>query len=291
MTDNMRSVMLMNVAMAMFTLNDAAMKAVLQTLPLFQTIALRGILTTAGLLGIAAATGALALRLPRGDRGLLGLRALGEIAATLAFLAALSHMPIANLSAIMQVVPLAVTLAAALFFGEKVGWRRMSAIAVGFSGVLLIVQPDSRGFDVWSLLGLVSVAFVVLRDLTTRRISRAVPSVVVAVLTSLAVMTMGLVGMVAEGWHPLALREAVLILLAAGALIVGYLTVVATMRIGDIGVVAPFRYMALIWAIVLGWAAFDEFPDMMTLTGSALVVGSGLFTVLRERRLRGAGPR
>lgn len=290
MSDNLRSVVLMNVAMAMFTLNDTAMKAALQSLPLFQSIALRGVLTTAGLVVVAAATGALMLRIPRGDRGLLGLRALGEVASTLTFLAALAHMPIANLSAIMQALPLAVTLAAALFLGERVGWRRLSAIGVGFAGVLLIVRPGAEGFDVWSLLGLFSVAFVVLRDLTTRRISRAVPSALVAVIASASVTVMGAAGLAAEGWQPVGAREAGLILLAGGALIVGYLAVVATMRIGDIGVVAPFRYMALIWAIFLGWLAFDEFPDKVTLTGAALIVGSGIFTVLRERKLRGARP-
>ena len=285
LTDNARGVVLMNVAMAAFTLNDAAMKAAMQTLPLYQAIGLRGLLSTLALALIGLRLGALTLRLPRADLGYIGLRTLGEVASTLTFLAALVHMKLANLSAIMQALPLAVTLAAAVVLGEHIGWRRALAIVVGFVGVMVIIRPGTEGFDRWSVLGVISVAFVVLRDLTTRKMSRAVPSVTVALAASAAVMVMGLIGASLQGWQPVSGREAGLVLFAGTALIAGYLSVVATMRSGAIGVVAPFRYMALLWAIVLGWLVFDQLPDGWTLVGSALVVASGLFTLLRERGL------
>lgn len=285
LSDNARGVILMNVAMAAFTLNDTAMKAAMQMVPMYQAIGLRGIYTTLALMLIGWRLGALTLRLPGADLRLIGWRVVGEVASTLTFFAALLHMELANLSAIMQALPLAVTLAAAVFLGERIGWRRGLAIAVGFVGVLVIIRPGTEGFDRWAVLGLASVAFVVLRDLTTRKMSREVPSVTVAVTAAASVMVVGLGGATVQGWQPVPLAAAGLILFAGTMLIAGYLTVVATMRSGALAVVAPFRYMALLWAIVLGWLVFGHLPDGWTLVGAGMVVASGLFTLLRERRL------
>lgn len=289
-SDNMRGVVLMNIAMLTFTLNDTCMKLVTQSLPLFQAITLRGVMTTAGLLLLARiqlGQGVGAQLWPRGrDRGIVALRTLAEVLATVTFLVALTRMPLANLSAIMQSLPLAVTLAAALVFGDVIGWRRLLAIAVGFAGVLLIVKPGTEGFDIWAMLGLASVASVVVRDLSTRKLSRAVPSVAVAVWSGAAVTLMGVLGSLFEGWQTVGMDEAGLILGASAALIVGYVTVVMVMRSGDIGLIAPFRYMALFWAILLGYAVFGALPDRWTLIGAAIVVATGIFTLWRERRLR-----
>lgn len=284
-SDNLRGAIYMNVAMAAFTVGDAAVKLVTETLPLFQTIALRGAISVAVLLVIAARAGVLRPVLEQADRRRLGLRTLAEIGATVTFLGALLHMPLANLSAIMQTLPLAVTLGAALAFRAPVGWRRMLAILVGFGGVLLIIRPGSSGFDIWSVVGLGSVACVVVRDLVTRRMSRALPSVLVALVASLGVALLGLAGTVATGWTSVDLREAGLVVFAAVALIVGYLSSVKTMRVGEIGFVAPFRYTALIWAILLGWFVFGTLPDAMTLVGAAIVIATGIFTLYRERRI------
>ncbi|MEY4981834.1 MAG: hypothetical protein RIR62_100 [Pseudomonadota bacterium] len=285
LSDNLRGALYMNVAMAAFTLNDTAMKAAMQHLPLWQAIAMRGLLTLGPLMLVAHLAGGLRLRLPRHDAVVVGIRSLAEVASTLLFLAALIHMPIANLSAIMQSLPLAVTLAAALVFGERVGWRRMTAILVGFAGVLVIIRPGPAGFDIWSLMGLASVAFVVLRDLATRKLSRAVPSASVAVFASIAVTGTALGLSPLSGWVMPTARDAGLILAAAACLVVGYNFVIMVMRVGDIGFVAPFRYTSLLWAIVLGWLVFGTLPDGLTLFGAALVVGSGIFTLWRERRL------
>ena len=147
-SDNMRGALYMNVAMAAFTLNDTAMKAATQTVPLFEAIALRGLVTTIGLVLLGLAIGGLQFRLPAQDRQVVIIRSLAEIAGTVLFLMALMHMPLANLSAILQALPLAVTLAAALVFGETIGWRRMTAILVGFVGVLIIIRPGPDGFDI-----------------------------------------------------------------------------------------------------------------------------------------------
>jgi drug/metabolite transporter (DMT)-like permease len=286
-SDNARGVAFMVISMAAFTANDAMMKVVTQTLPLMQVIAIRGAMAALLLLALARALGQGRIAVPRADRGALALRTAAELAATLTFLTALMHMPLANLSAILQALPLAVTLAAALFLRERVGWRRMAAIAVGFAGVLMIVRPGTEGFDLWSLLGVASMLCIVVRDLATRRLSPALPSVTVAFLTSLAVMAMGLFGMAAGfgGWAPPAMDDVARMAGSATLLVLGYLFIVKAMRAGEVGLVAPFRYTSLLWAILLGWLVFGTLPDALTWAGAVLIVASGLFSLWREARL------
>ena len=286
-SDNMRGVLYMNIAMLAFTVNDSFMKAITQDVPLFQAILIRGGLTVAVLALIAAITSGGLDMLPKGrDRGVLTIRTIAEVGGTVFFLQALIHMPLANLSAIMQSLPLAVPLTAALVFGAHIGWRRMLAIGIGFTGVLLIIKPGTTGFDIWSMFGLGSVACVVVRDLATRELSRAVPSVAVALWAAIAVTILGLAGVAAQGWQSITAHQFIMLAGASSALIVGYLFIVMVMRVGDIGFVAPFRYMALLWAILFGWVLFGSLPDGWTLLGAAIVVATGIYTLWRERKLR-----
>jgi drug/metabolite transporter (DMT)-like permease len=284
MSDNLRGSLLMMAAMAGFTLNDTAMKFTTQTLTLYETIFLRGLITVTALWLIGSLNGGLKLRLSRADTYVLGWRTLGEVAATVFFLTALMHMPIADLSAIMQSLPLAVTLVAAVLFGERIGWRRMAAILVGFFGVLLIIRPGGESFGIWSVLGVASVISVVLRDMATRRFSREVSSVSVSFYAGVSVMLLGLVMIPFDGWQTPTTTEMGGIMMAALALIGSYLAVVMAMRVGEVAVVAPFRYTSLLWAVVLGWAIFGDLPDGWTLAGAGLVVGSGVYAFYRERR-------
>ncbi len=276
----------MAVAMATFTVNDSFMKAVTQVLPLSEAIVIRGVMTLAALLVLAWAMGMKSIWISPDDRALLGWRTAAELGATITFLLALRQMPLANLSAIMQSLPLAVTLGAAIALKEPVGWRRMTAIAVGFAGVLLIVRPGTDGFNIWSVVALISVAFVVVRDLTTRQFSTGLPSVTIAIYTSIAVTLMGLSGLAIEEWTPVEPQVLAMLAGASVMLILGYLFIVMAMRVGDVGVVAPFRYSALIWAILLGWLVFDDFPRGLTLLGAAIIVATGLYTYLREHQLQ-----
>ena len=292
LSDNARGILLMCASMLSFTVNDSFMKLTSQTLPLFQAIALRGLVASIALLVIARLTTGHLRLVPKGrDGGMVALRSLSEIAATALFLTALTQMPLANLSAILQSLPLAITLSAALFLREPVGWRRLTAILVGFCGVLLIVKPGTEGFTVWSVLGLGSVVCVVIRDLTTRTLSRETPSAAVAVWASLAVMVMGVVVTTWQGWVPVSADEALYLAIASAALIAGYMFAVMVMRVGDIGLIAPFRYTSLLWAILFGWMLFGTLPDEWTVAGAAIVVATGLYTLLRERKLSRAAAR
>ena len=290
LSDNARGIGLMCGAMLAFTLNDTLVKAVLQDgMGLYQVIALRGVGALLGLVAIALQqNGRLALWPDRPDRRRLGLRTLGEVGATWCFLVALSHMALANLSAILQSLPLVVTLTAAVLMGEPIGPRRIAAIAVGFVGVLIIIRPGAAAFDQWSLLGLASVGFVVLRDLSTRRFSPGQPSTTGALWAAGAVTIMGLIGTLQSGWQPVSLLAGAEIAGAALCLIAGYICAIMVMRVGEIGVVAPFRYTSLLFAILLGWLLFGTLPDRWTLVGGAIVVASGIYMLWRERTRRAA---
>ncbi len=285
-SDNLRGILLMCASMAAFTINDTFMKSVTLTLPLYQTIGMRGLIAVLGLGLLVVLTRAWRVQLNRRDGWLILIRSLADVAATILFLEALLRMPLANLSAILQALPLLITLAAALVYGDKIGWRRMTAILVGLIGVLLIIRPGTEGFDRWSLLGLASVACVVVRDLSVRPLQGQVPSALVALGAAVSVTAMGWIGAGVQGVQPLTGIEATKVLGAGLFLIVGYLTSVMAMRSGDIGLVAPFRYTSLLWAIVLGLLVFGDLPDVWTLIGAVIVIGAGLFTLLRERALR-----
>lgn len=285
MTPNTRGALLMIAGMAAFTVSDAFTKSLSGALPLFQLLFLRGVLAT-GLIAILAwYTNALHLRFPRRDMELIGLRMVAEIGAAYFFVSALFVLPLANLTAILQALPLTVTLSAALFFREPLGWRRLTAIAVGFGGVLLIVRPGTEGFTVHTVYALLSVACVTVRDLATRRLTGAVPSLTVTLATSTGVMVFFGLGSLATDWVPVDGWTAWRLVGAAVAVLLGYVLSVRVMRVGDIGFVAPFRYTSLVWALALGWLVFGDFPAPLTLLGAAIVVGSGLFTFWRERQL------
>ena len=271
-------------AMAAFTFNDTLIKAIGTSLPLSQILVLRGAMASLLIYAFARYQGSLHLRLDRRDWGLVALRCLAEGGATFLFLTALMRMPIANITAVLQMLPLTVTLGAALLFQEAVGWRRMLAILVGFCGMLLIVRPGPEGFDAASFYALGAVACVTLRDLVTRRMSAAVPSMTVTVLASLSVLMFGIGYSYFQDWAPVSAVQLSLLAGAACIILLGYLCSVMAMRVGDVAVVSPFRYTGLLWALILGWLVFGDWPDMLTLMGGSLVVGAGLFTLYRERQ-------
>lgn len=285
LSDNLRGAGFMLVAMAAFILGDACMKTVVGHLPLYQAVTLRGLVTVPLLLLLARMTGGLNLDRMRGSWRVVWLRTAGEIGATLTFFYALVHLPLGALSAILQSAPLAVTAGAALFMGEKVGWRRGLAIAIGFLGVLLIVQPGAEGLNIAAVVALISVGFIVLRDLSTRRLAADVPSIPVALVAAVAVMGVGAVLSLGTPWQPVPLAIVPVIVAAAVLVNIGYIFIIRVMRVGEVGFTTPFRYTALVWAMLLGWLIWGEVPRPSTLIGAAIVVASGLFVLLREAQM------
>ena len=273
----------MAAAMAAFTINDAITKSVSAEMNFGQVMMVRGLFAI-----VLIAVLALHQRALRPPRTLMTmavvLRVAGEIGGTILFLAAIVNLPLANTTAILQALPLAITLGAALTFGEPVGWRRWLAIAAGFIGVLIIVRPGVEGFNQFSLFALISVIFCAIRDLATKQIPASIPSLFVTLLTTVTVTIAGAAILVPlGGWTPPSGRALALLALAAVLLLIGYQCIIMALRTGDISAVAPFRYSALLWAMLLGYLVFGDRPDAMMVTGAAIIVSSGLYAFYRER--------
>lgn len=280
---NLRAALFMVIAMAGFTANDTIVKLVMQSLGVGQVMLIRGIFATAMIFILAWNRGALA-RPRQLLHPTMALRAVCEMMSTVCFLGALAHMPLANASAVLQALPLAVTMGAALFLGEEVGWRRWLAILFGFAGVMIIVQPGFDGFSAYSLLALGAVIFSAGRDLITRHIPGDVPSLLVSSMTALTVALFGGVLTVVSGdWAPVSAGSLGLLVTTAVLLLVGYHFIIMSMREGDISFVAPFRYTALIWALALGYLVFGEIPGLAMIAGAAFIVLSGLYALYREQ--------
>lgn len=285
MSPNLVGALLMMASMACFVVSDAVLKLTGGAVPLFQLLFLRGLISCALILATKGRLGALHFDIARRDWVLIMIRAVTEAMIAYFFLTALFNMPLANLTAILQCVPLTVTLASAIFLREAVGWRRMAAIAVGFVGVLMIVKPGADGFNIWSLYAVIAMLGVTFRDLITRKLSASVPSMTVTLVTALTVLTAAGLASLTEPW--VAVEPAIGLLIAASAVLVlgGYFFSIHVMRIGDVSFIAPFRYTGLVWALLLGFVFFGEWPGWVTLTGAGIVVGTGIFTLYRERKL------
>jgi len=283
LSPNLRGALFMCIAMASFTINDTFVKWAMESLTLGQIVLLRGLMaSTMLMLFIGRTINFQQLSYLRHPAVLM--RMIGEVGATLFFMTALAHLPLAFVTSILQALPLAVTLGAALFFSEPVGWRRWSAILVGFTGILIIVRPGFEGFSVWSLAILASVCCCALRDLSTRIVPKELSTSTLSAMTAITVMLVGaLIIQPLGGWKPVTASSLTLVFAASLCLITGYHTLITAMRQGDISFIAPFRYTGLLWAIMLGFMVFGDVPDRYMLIGGAVIICSGLYSLHRER--------
>ena len=277
----LRAGLLMVCAMGSFVCNDTIVKTVGAHLPVGELIAVRGVMSMVILTAICASQGLLR-ELPKIRQKNVLMRSTCDLFATISFVTALVHMPIANLTSVMQAVPLAVALLSMLFLGEEVGWRRMLAIVGGFIGVLMIVKPSIANFSVYEVLALAIVLFVAVRDLLTKTIPARIPVFVVALANASFVTVGGLALMAFQGAQMPHAWDVGLLALAACFLSAGYLLMVATLRLGELTATAPFRYSVMVFAIISGILVFGEFPDWIAILGMVLIVVCGLYAAHRE---------
>lgn len=282
---NMRGAALMTGSMAAFTVNDTFVKLLGESLPFFQFLVLRSVGAAVLMLLLAWKAGVLRLPPSPRDRRLMLYRSLAEMAAAYFFLTALIHMPLANVTAILQALPLTVALAAAFFLKEEVGWKRFVAIGIGFVGVYLIVRPGGDDFTIYSVYALLAVVSVTIRDLMARQLSPDVPSLTVAFYGVLVILAFACIGAAfGPEWQPLSGVDWLWLSGSIATIMIAYHLSVSAMRVGEIGFVSPFRYTSLVVALVLGLLVFGEWPDGLTMIGAAIVVATGLYTLWRERR-------
>ncbi len=280
----LRAGLYMVIAMACFILNDTCIKTIGTTLPLGQIIAIRGVLSVLVIAVICAHQGVLASAPSLFTPKVLA-RSLLDVAGTFLFLTALMHMPIANLTAILQSVPLAVVLVSVIFLKEKVGLRRTAAIVTGFLGVLLIVRPTPSTFTIYEILALGIVFILAFRDLITKRIPDHIPTFIIALANASFVALGGVAYGLYQGFQSVALWQFGLLAAAAILLATGYVFMVSTLRLGDLSGTAPFRYSNVLFAIILGMVFFGEFPDALAYVGMGLIVAAGIYAAHREAKL------
>lgn len=282
MTDNLRGIAAMLASATGFVINDTMMKLATDELPTGELIVIRGAMATA-LIGLAAWWfGALRpvtvlMQWP------MIIRICAAALATLFIVAALRHLPLPTVTAVLQVTPLAVTAGSALLLGASVGWRRWTASLVGLAGVLLIIKPGSDAFSVHAWIALIALLFTTVRDLTTRYIDHSVPSLYVTFASS-AMITLAGAGLAPmEAWILPSGRAMGLLAGASVAVFCAFYLGVVAMRTGEIPVVVPFRYTTILLALLLGYLFWSHVPDSISLAGIALVCGAGLYLLLRER--------
>lgn len=281
---NRIGILWMVAAMTAFIGNDAVVKSVAQRVPTAQMIVVRGVMAIALITLVAYRMGALR-RIADVARGWVVVRAGCEGVGTFLYLAALFKLPLANATAINLSSPMMIALLAVAFLRERVDRLRWLAIGVGFTGVLLVIQPRADGFNLYAWLCLLATLVYSVRDLLTRRIPAGTPSILVTLATAATVVAMALAVLLVEGWQPMQWRDVALLALASVFLSTGYYGVIAAMRHGEVSVVAPFRYAGLLWALLIGYVVWGDIPNALAWTGIALLIGSGL-ALLHQQRAR-----
>jgi drug/metabolite transporter (DMT)-like permease len=280
---NRRGILYMVGAMGCFVTNDAMVKFASQSMPSAQLIFIRGLMSVLLVLAVAHALGA-TRRIGEAARGWVAGRAIVDALATMLYLSSLFHLPIGNATAINLAAPLFMTVFAALFMAERVRGAHWAAVCLGFLGVLLVIQPRADGFNHYALVCLLGTLFHAARDLMTRRIHSSIPSLLITLATAVAVTVVSGLSSLVQGWQPFGLFEFALLSLASVFLTGGYYFIISSMRQGEMTLIAPFRYSGLLFALVLGYLVWGEIPNTLAWFGIALLIGSGLYVLLNEKR-------
>ena len=274
----------MVLAMACFTFEDMFIKAASKSVPVGEILFIFGVGGTLAFILLTHRRKEAIIHPAISSKPIL-IRAIFEVSGRVFYTLALIFTTLSSASAILQATPLVVVTGAAIFFGEKVGWRRWSAILIGFIGVLMIIQPGLEGFESASILAVLGTFGFAGRDLATRAAPKVLSNTQLGIYGFFVLIPVGLGMLVFSGGVVIpSLIPALQILGATIFGVIAYYSLTIAMRTGEVSVVTPFRYIRLVFALILGYIVFSEQPNFMTLLGSAIVVSSGLYTLLRNRR-------
>lgn len=282
--NNRNGILLVIASMVGFTVEDVFIKHLSVTIPISQILLILGGCGALIFAFLAFKKGRNVFAAEVWTKATIA-RAIAESFASFAFITSLALIPISTVAAVFQATPLAITMGAALFMGEKVGWRRWSAILAGFCGVLLIIRPGYSSFDPKLLIVLFTVLTVAARDLITRQIDDNISSTIVSFQGFAAVFLAGIVLVLVNSDTLVSVTPTELSYFSAAVIfgVAGYYAIVAAMRIGEASAITPFRYTRLLFSLIVGVLIFGESPDTMTLIGAAIIIGTGLYMFLRER--------
>jgi drug/metabolite transporter (DMT)-like permease len=280
--NNRHGIVAMSAAMLSFVVNDSLIKFVSASMDAPQLIFLRGLLASLGLILLSATV----FKLPPWRESLghichrwVSLRSFLDGMASLVYLSALFNMPLANATAINMSTPLLIALLSALLLGQRVSGRHWGIIGAGFFGVLLVVQPQADGFNSWAWVALAGTLFHALRDLTVRFIPAHVPSFLVTLSTAITATLMAGLWAVWYPWQSVTWTQWGLMSAAAVFLSIGYFLLIKATRIADLSVIAPFRYMGLLAAVVIGFLVWSDVPNALAWAGMGLLVAAGLMMI------------
>ena len=285
MPDILRAIILMVTGMFFFMMGDLFLKLSSQGMAL-------GMVTM--ILGAGMSAVFLTMMMRGGDllwdrkylHPAMGMRCVGESIGIIGVIVAVANAPLSSVTAIMQSLPLVLTFMGAVFLKETVGIRRITALLLGLLGVLIIIRPGMDGFNGYATITLVGVLGMAIRDFGTRIMPDDISTAALSFYGSVMIFVTGFgMMLVTNDWrsptHPYLLYSGGLIITAT----IGTLLVSTAMRLGDVSVISPFRYIRIVFGVGAGILILDESVDLPTIIGSAIVIGAGLYSWVRERKL------
>ena len=290
--DNLNGIMLMVVARMIFAISDSFTKLTGEgTLPPTQVLSLRNAVALPIVLLMAWRLGGLGLMGTAIRNRTLVWRSIVEGVGLLTFVIALPHVTLGQSTVLLLTMPIILVALSALIFKEDVGWRRWTAILVGFAGVFLVAGPIGGTPNLYLLLTMVTAVTWAARDLITSRIVGHIPSVTVSLFATLAGLAVSIPGAAVEEWRAVGATDALYLLAAGSFVALANFLYISALRTGAVSVVAPFRYTGAVWGILLGFLIWSDIPDIWGFVGTFFIIGSGLYTFFRELELAKNGRR
>jgi drug/metabolite transporter (DMT)-like permease len=272
---------LMLAGVCLFSFGDALGKVLVARYPVNELLLLRAAVPLAILLTLIWRRRA---TLPRLERPWLQLlRMVLSTAEVAAFFVAVVYLPLADVITYYLACPIFVTALSAIILREKVGWRRWSAVVVGFCGVLIALQPSAQTVSWPALIALAgSFSFAVLMIVT--RSLRATPDIVLAATQFAGTFSVGLV-LAPFAWRAPGLPDLGLFVLAGCISIVALLCTNRSLKLAPASVVVPYQYAMIVWAVMFGYVVFGDVPQVSTILGAAIIIAAGLYIFIREQQL------
>ena len=273
---------LMSLCTACYVVSDVFMKYVSREIDLYQITFLRGFIVTLILLVFCFIL-KVSLKIPNNkDKIIILVRSVFEVLMIYSFLTALFNMNIANANAVLQLIPLVVLFGSFLFLGKQLKQNEIIAVFLGLIGAIIVIRPGASDFNFYSIFALLAVASMSVRDLVTVNLNKKIPSLLVAFYSSLLITIVSFL-LSSEKVGFMELKNPMFIFYSAVLVSIGYIAAVAAMRFGEVTFVSPFRYTALLWAIVLGFLFFSEIPKLTTIFGGLIIIFAGIYLVYKEK--------
>ena len=272
----------MSLCTACYVVSDVFMKYVSREIDLYQITFLRGFIVTLILLVFCFIL-KVSLKIPSNkDKIIILVRSVFEVLMIYSFLTALFNMNIANANAVLQLIPLVVLFGSFLFLGKQLKQNEIIAVLFGLIGAIIVIRPGASDFNFYSIFALLAVASMSVRDLVTVNLNKKIPSLLVAFYSSLLITIVSFL-LSYEKFGFMELKNPMFIFYSAVLVSIGYIAAVAAMRFGEVTFVSPFRYTALLWAIVLGFLFFSEIPKLTTIFGGLIIIFAGIYLVYNEK--------